>query len=100
MAPAVFLAVRDDQAVSFRRFLESAIVVGAAAAAVLNAVFEVVVMAHLMEEGSADVFDRPRERSRADVDFMRSAEFGNPGVLPEREMTVRARRALNGDCRP
>ena len=100
MTPAVFLAVRDEQAVRFRRFLEAAVVIGAAAAAVLNAVFEVVVMAHLMEEGSADVFDWPRERSRSDVDFMRSAELGDPGVLSKREVTIGARRALNGDRRP
>ena len=37
------------------------------------------------------------ERSRSDVDFMGAAQRGNPGVLPQREMTVGFWRGLDGD---
>ena len=100
VTPAVFLAVLDDQPTRFRRFLEFAVVVGSVSAAILDAVDEVVIVDHFVKERRGDLFDGSGERSSADVDFVGLAKLGDPGVVPQREVSVSARRGLNGDGGP
>ena len=97
--PSVFVAMADGQGSLFCRFLEAFVVVCIAATAILNAVFVVVIVNHIMEQGSANFFDRSRESSCTDVDFVRVADGGNPCIIIECKVTVRARRALNCDGR-
>ena len=57
-----------------RRF-EFLIMVGIPPATILYAVFVVEIVYHLMEQGCRHFLDGPRQRSRADVDFMRPAQL-------------------------
>ena len=97
--PSVFFAVFDIQTVKLGGFLEALVVVGVASAAILDSVFIVPMMAHLMQQRSAHIKNVSAERSRSNVDLMRAAKLGDPCLIAESEMTVRARRALNRDRR-
>ena len=99
VAPAVFVAVLDRQAVSFGSLFEAAVVVGSAAAAILNAVFAVPVVDHLMKQRRGDFLNGTRQRASADVDLMRRADLADPSIFPQGEVTVGFRCGLNGDGR-
>ena len=100
LGPSIFFAVLYVQTVALCRFLESAVVVCPSPAAILYAELKVVIVAHFVKQGGADIFDRPGKRPRADIDFMGAAEFGDPCVFPEGKMPVSARRGLDCYCRP
>ena len=100
MRPSVFVAVLHVQPVGLCRRFEFLIMVGVSPATILYAVFVVEIVYHLMEQGCRYFLDGPRQRSRADVDFMRPAQLGNPGIIPQGEMTVCAGRGLDGDGGP
>ena len=97
--PSVSVAMRDNQSACFGGFLESSVVVGIAATAILNTVNVIVIVYHLVEKRCDHIFDGARERSCADVDFMTAANLGNPRIIVECEVTIGTRRALNGDGR-
>ena len=99
MGPSVFFAVLYVQTVELGGSLEVLVVVSVPSAAILDSVFIVPIMAHLMKESGAHIENIAAERSRSDVDLMRTAKLGDPCVIAESEMTIRARRALYGDCR-
>lgn len=100
MAPAVFLAVLDNQPTRFRRFLEFAVVVGSVSAAILDTVDEVVIVDHFVKQRRGDLLNGSGERSSADVDLVGLAQLGDPGVFPQREVPISARRGLDGDGGP
>ena len=81
--PTVFIVVIDNQASHLGCCLEFAVVVGVAAAAILDALNVVVIVNHLMQQRGGHLFDRARQCSCADVDFMSRAQFGNPCVLSQ-----------------
>ena len=83
MRPAVFIAVRHTKAMAFGALLEAAVVVGVPSAAILYAIFIVVVMHHLVKQRSCHFFDRTGKRSCADVDFMCRTVFGKPCVTSQ-----------------
>ena len=89
----------DIQTVKLGGFLEALVVVGVASAAILDPVFVVPLLAHLMQQRGAHIKNVSAERSRSNVDFMRAAKLGDPCLVAESEMTIRARRALDCDCR-
>lgn len=95
--PAVLLVMVNNQTMGFRCRLELAVVIGVASAAILNPVNVVPVVNHLMQKGGGNLFNGSGQRSGTDVDFMGAAQRGNPGVLPQREMTVGFWRGLDGD---
>lgn len=70
MAPAVPFAVSNDEASGFGCLLETLVVIRPAAAAILDAVLVVPVMAHLMQERRADVFNWAGKRPSTDIDLM------------------------------
>ena len=92
--PAVLFVMVNNQAMGFRCRLELAIVVGVASAAILNAVNVVPVVNHLMQKGGGNLFNGSGQGSRSDVDFMGTAQRGNPGVLTQREMTIGDRKSV------
>ena len=98
-APSVTLAVAHDQTVGFCCGLEALVVVGVAAAAILNAVGIVEVVAHLMKERGADILNGSGQRASADVDLMGLAVLGDPSIVPQGEVTVSLRRGLDRDGR-
>ena len=73
--PSIFLAVFYNQTMSFGRFLKVFVVIGVAAAAILNPIFIVVVVYHFVKKGSSYIFNWPCKRSSSDIDFVGSAEF-------------------------
>lgn len=77
-----------------------AVVVGIAAAAILNAVDMVVIVNHFVQKGCGNLFNGSGERSGTDVDLVRAADLGDPSVFPQREVTVGFWRGLNSDGRP
>ena len=89
--------VIDNQTVGFRCRLKLAVVIGVASAAILNPVNVVPVVNHLMQKGGGNLLNGSGQRSRSDVDFVGAAQRGNPGVLPQREMTIGFWRGLDGD---
>ena len=50
-----------------------------------------------LPEGCGNLFTGSGKRSSPDVDVVGAAQRGNPGVLPQREMTVSLGGGLNGD---
>ena len=73
MRPSVFVAVVNNQATRFGCCLESLVVVGTTAAAILNAVDVIVVVNHFMQQGSAHKFYISTESTGSDIDFMCTA---------------------------
>ena len=100
MAPPVFVTVLHSQAVGFCRFLEPLVVVCIAATAILHSILRIEIVYQFVKQGSADVFNRPCKRPRADIDLMRPAQLGNPGIVTEGEVPICAGRGLNRDRRP
>ena len=98
--PSIFVAMLYAQATLFRSSLEPLVVVGVAAAAILNAVDVVVVVNHLMQQRCYHALDVPAQSSCANVDFMGAAQFGNPGIFPEGEVAVCLGGGLDGDGWP
>ena len=98
--PSVFFAVFYVQAVKLGGRLKVLVVIGVASAAILDSVFIVPIMAHLMQQRGAHIKNVSAERSRSDIDFMRAAKLGDPSIFAEGEMTIRARRALYRDRWP
>ena len=88
MRPSVFVAVGDGQAVGLRRRFELPVVVGVAPAAILYAVLEVVVVNHFVKQGRSHFLDGTGQRPGPDIDFMGAAQLGNPGIFPQREVTI------------
>ena len=97
MRPTVFVGVRDDQATGFGGFLETAVVVGVTPAAILYAHLVIVIMHHFMQESGGNLFNGTGQRSGSNVDLMRAAQLGDPGILPKREMPVGFRSRLYRD---
>ena len=79
--PSVFVMMIDDQASAFSCDLKLLVVVGITTAAILDALHMVVIVNHLMKKSCCNLFDGAGPRTGADVDFMGSTDFGNPGVL-------------------
>ena len=100
MRPSVFVAMVNNQAARFGCCLESLVVVGVAPTAILNAADVIVVVYHLMQQRGAHFFDGARQCSRADIDFMGTAQLGNPSIFPEGEVSIGFWCVLDGDCRP
>ena len=63
----------NDQTAGFSGFLEAAVVVSIASAAILDAVDIVVIVYHLMQEGGADLLYGSAEGARAQIDFVGDA---------------------------
>ena len=97
MRPSVFVAVGDDQTPALSSLLEAAIVIGAAPTAILNTVLVVVVVNHFVEQGGGNFLDGAGQGTGSDVDFMGAAQFGDPCVFPQGEVTVCSRSGLDGD---
>lgn len=97
--PAVGVMVFDVQPSCLGTVLEVLVVVGVASACVLDALDEVVIVTHLMQEGCNNFFDRAVESSCTDVDFMCAVLLGDPCAIGEGEVSVCFGGALNGDCR-
>ena len=88
--------VVNNKAVRFRHSFKSGIVVRSISASVLYMMNVAVVVADLMEEGSADVFNRTIKGSRSNIDFMGAAQRRNPGILSKGEVTISSGGTL--DC--
>ena len=88
--------VVNNKAVGFRYSFESGIVICPISAGVLYMVNVAVVVADLMEEGSADVFNRTIKGSSSNVDLMGAAQRRNPGILSKGEVTISSGGTL--DC--
>ena len=73
----------DGQAVGLGSGLETAVVVGITPTAILYAVLIVEIVDHLMEKRCSDLFNRPRKRSRTDVNLVSTAQLGDPGVVSQ-----------------
>ena len=86
--PPILVMVFYNQAPGLCAVPKFPIVIGAAPAAILNAAHIIVVVYHLMQQCSANFFNGARQRSRANIDFVGAAQFGNPCIFPEGEMTV------------
>ena len=84
------------QSVGFGNLLETSVMVGVAPAGVLNAVKLAIVVAHLMEQISADKFDRSSQSPRSNVYLMGGSDSGNPCIIPDREVGVGFRGTLDG----
>ena len=95
--PTIFLVVIHDQAVRLSCIPELAVVVSVAAAAILNAIHMVIVVNHLVQEGGCHFLNGSGEGSCSNVDLVGAADLGNPGVLPQREVSVGFWRGLDGD---
>ena len=97
MTSRIAVRVGDNQTMGFSGFLEAAVVIGIASAAILNPVNVVPVVNHLMQKGGGNFLNGSGQRSSPDIDFVGAAQRGNPGVLPQREMTIGFWRGLDGD---
>ena len=95
--PAVLLAVLHREPVALRSLLEAAVVVGPAPAGVFDAVEVAVIVAHLVEQGGADVLNGAGQRPGSDVYLVGGSGGGYPRVVPQGEVAVSLGRALNGD---
>ena len=95
--PAILLMVIHNQAMGMSGVPELPIVVGIASAAVLNTLHIVVVVNHLVKKGGCHFLNGAGEGSCSDVDFVSTANLGNPGVLSQGEVTVGFWRGLDGD---
>ena len=95
--PTIFLVVIHDQTVSFGGIPKLAVVVGVASAAILNPIHMVVIVNHFVQKGCCHFFNGAGQCSGADVDLVRAAQLGNPGVFSQGEMTVGFWRGLDGD---
>ena len=76
---------------------ELTVVVGVTATAILNAIHMVVVVNHFVKKGCSNLFDGSGQCSGADVDLVRSAQLGNPGVFSQGEVAVGFGGRLDGD---
>ena len=54
-------------------------------------------MNHFMQKSGGNIFDGAGKSSGADVDFVRSSQLGDPGVLSQGEVSVGFWRGLDGD---
>ena len=97
--PTILVMVIDNQAMGEGCVPELAVVVGVTPGTVLNTIYIIVVVNHLMQEGGCDFFDRSGKRSCADVDFVRASHFGNPGIFSQGEVAVCLGGGLDGDGR-
>ena len=88
--------VVNNKAVRFRHSFKSGIVVRSISASVLYMMNVAVVVTDLMEEGSADVFNRTIKGSSSNVDLMGAAQRRNPGILSKGEVTISSGGTL--DC--
>ena len=95
--PTIFLVVIHDQTVSFGGIPKLAVVVGVASAAILNPIHMVVIVNHFVQKGCCHFFNGAGQCSGADVDFVSTADLGNPGVLSQREVSIGFWRGLDGD---
>ena len=66
----------------------------------LNAVDIVVIVNHLMQQRCYHALDVPAQGSRTDVDFMGTAQFGNPCIFPKGKVAVCLWCGLDGDGWP
>ena len=97
MRPSVFLTALYDKASGFGCFLEPFVVVGAAPAAILDALLVVVVVDHLVEQSSGDRFDGTGQSPRPNVDLVGSSQLGNPGIVPKGKMPIGSGGGLDGN---
>ena len=98
--PSVFVTTLYDKSSGFGCFLEPFVVVGAAPAAILDALLVVVVVNHLVEQSCGDRFDGTGQSPRSNVDFVGSTQLGDPGIFPQREMPIGSGGGLDGDGGP
>ena len=87
----------NEKVAGFGKLLELAVVVGVASAAILNAIHIIVIVNHLMKESRNHFLDGSGKCSRSNVDFMSAAQFRNPGVFSQREVSVSLGSGLNCD---
>ena len=78
--PSVFVAMGYDKSALFGGSSELAVVVSVTATAILNAVYVVEIVNHFVKKRCDYVLNRSCERSCSNVDFVSTAEFGNPSV--------------------
>ena len=78
--PSVFVAMCYYQSTLFGGSSELAVVVSVAATAILNAVYVVEIVNHFVKKRCDYVLNRSCERSCSNVDFVSTAELGNPSV--------------------
>ena len=69
-SPTILGVMLHNQTMGFCNLLEAFVVVGIATAGILDRMNVGIVMAHLMQKGSADSFNRSCQRSGSDIDFM------------------------------
>ena len=97
VAPSIFVAVGDCQAVGFRCCLKPLVVVGVASAAILDALLIVVIVDHFVEKGSGYFLNGSCQSASAYIDFVGAAQLGNPGIFLQGEMAVGSGSGLDGD---
>ena len=78
--PSVFVAMSYDKSALFGGFSEPSVVVSVTATAILNAVYVVEIVNHFVKKRCDYVLNRSCERSCSNVDFVSTAELGNPSV--------------------
>ena len=98
--PAILGVMRHDQAVCLCNLLESLVVVGVVPGGVLDVVQIAVEMYHLMEQRGGDFLNGPCQCSGTQVDLMGITGSGNPGIIPEGEVSIGFGRTLDGDGGP
>ena len=95
--PTILVMVIDNQAMGESCVSELPIVVGVASAAVLNTLHIVVVVNHLVKKGGCHFLNGSGEGSCSDVDFVSTADLGNPGVLSQGEVSISLGSGLDCD---
>ena len=88
--------VVNDKTVALCDLFKPLVVIGAVSAGVLDAMNIGIVVADLMEEGSADVFNRTIKGPSSNVDLMGATQGRNPGILSKGEVTISSGGTL--DC--
>ena len=95
-SPTIFGVMLHNQAMGLCNLLEAFVVVGIATAGILDRMNVGIVMAHLMQKGSADSFNRSCQRSSSDIDFMCRSQRRYPCIISQRKVTIGFWRGLNG----
>lgn len=97
--PTVFIVVFHQKAMGLCAVTESPVVVCPASGTVLDAIYVIVVVHHFVQQCGGDLFDGTGQGSGTNIDFVESSPLRNPGVIPEGEMAVGLRCALDGNRR-
>ena len=84
--PAVLIMVIHQKPMGHGAVPESPVVIRPSSTAILDAVDKIVVVHHLMQQGSGYLFDRPSQCPCANIDLMGLAILADPGIVPEREV--------------